>query len=321
MMDNLLEKKSTLKNDPSSWLELQRYINWIAASILPVSAAYIYSAVISGSRSVAAMMYFCVISVFFNVFAVISVRAIVRQNIFVFPYGAGKLENFIAFLSGTLMLPAAVMIYVSTIGSFISGEHAVRFELTQIGMIPALLRDLWLMTWSKRLMRRSPSPIVRSYYVGYKVSVTIALTGVFSMLLALWLAKRQQGALGAMIDLGLAFILATYMAVSAVILVKANFRALIDLPLPESDQVRILNVLTRHHDAFDGLGAVCTRTSGSAKIIEIELHFEGTTPLEKIHALAESFRTDLAAEFHNFDFRLVPVVDRRLPPAGKPREG
>lgn len=313
-----MAKNSLRQNDPTSWRELQKYTYWIAFSILPVSAAYLCSAVLSGSRSVAAMTCFCLVSVFFNVFAVLSMRAIVRQNVFVFPYGAGKLENFIAFLTGVLMLPAAVLIYVSTVGAFVGGNHAVRFGFAQVGLLPGLLRDFWLLLWSCRLLRNapSPSPIVQSYYVSYQVSVTITLTGILSLLFALWLAGMGRGALGARIDLGLAFLLATYMAISAILLVRKNFRVLIDLPLPEGDQLKILGVLTRHCDAYGNLGAVCTRTCGSTKIIEIELHFPGAASLESIQALAEAFRADLAAVFDDFDFRLIPVLDASVRVAG-----
>ncbi|MEI6154396.1 MAG: cation transporter [Deltaproteobacteria bacterium] len=308
MMNKERDRTTTQGNDNPQLLELQHYVNWIALSLLPVTGAYIYGAVMSGSVSAAALTLQCGISIFANIFTVISMRSIVNKNIFIFPYGTGKLENFIGFLTGTLMLPIAAMIYVSTVNSFMSGKHEVRFEFTQIGMIPGLLRSIYLLVWSKRLIAKSksPSPIVQSFYVDYKVGVIVAIAGVLSMLLALWLTKMHYGHLGIMIDLALAAVLATYMLVNAVILIKTNFHSLIDLPLAESDQLKIMKVLTSHYDSFDNLGAIYTRTCGNTKIIEIELYFKRNTSIEEIDFLAERLSTDFDTLFADFNFRLIP---------------
>ncbi len=292
-------------------LELQKYVNWIALSLLPVTGAYIYGAVTSGSLSVAALTLQCGISIFANVFTVISMRSILNKNIFSFPYGTGKLENFIAFLTGTLMLPIAAMIYASTADSLMSGRHEVRFEMAQIGMIPGLLRDASLLVWSKRLMKKSKavSPIVQSNFVSYKVSVIVIIVGVLSMLLALGLTTMRYGRVGMLIDLALAASLATYMLVSAVILIRSNFRSLIDLPLAEDDQLKIMRVLSDQYNFYSNLGVVYTRMCGSKKIIEIELYFKRRTSMEEISLLAERLRARFGELFADFDFRLIPVMD------------
>jgi divalent metal cation (Fe/Co/Zn/Cd) transporter len=295
--------------------ELQRYVYWIALSLVPVTAAYIWGAVASGSLSVAALTLQAGISIFANIFTLISMRSIVHRNIYVFPYGTGKLEDFIGFLTGVLMLPIAAMIYISAAKSYMSGIHEVRFEYTQIGMIPGLVRDTALLIWSRRILResKSPSPMVQSFYVDYKVTVTVTTAGVLSMLLALWLTKMHHAPLGTMIDLALATVLATYMVVNAAILIRNNFRALIDLPLPEGDQLEILNVLSGHYDSFDNIGIIYTRMCGSTRIVEIELYFKGNTPIEEIDGMEEELRTQFSTVFGDCNFRLIPLVDSSLP--------
>jgi len=304
-------------------LEVQNYVRWIVLSLLPVIGAYIYSAAASHSLSVAALATQCGVSFIADIFILIAMRSIVNRNIFSFPYGTGKLENFIGFLTGTLMLPIAGMIYMSTAKSLLSGNHEVHFEFTQIGMIPGLLRDASLLFWSKKLIRKSksPSPMVQSFAVSYQVSVIVTTVGVLSMLLALWLTNMQHGHLGVMIDLALAAVLATYMLVNAVILVRTNFRSLIDLPLTESDQLKILKVLNDHYDSFDNLGVIYTRTCGSKKIIEIELYFKQDTSIQEISLLAERFWAQFNTLFADFDFRLIPVMDPFRPGQGTEHKG
>lgn len=298
--------------------ETQNYVRCIVLSLLPVIGAYVYSSVASHSLSVVALATQCGVSFVADIFILIAMHSIVKSNIFSFPYGTGKLENSIGFLTGTLMLPTALMIYISTVKTLLSGNHEVYFEFTPIGMIPGLLRDVSLLFWSKKLIRKSksPSPMVQSFAVSYQVSVIVTTVGIMSMLIALWLTRMQHGHLGVMIDLGLAAVLATYMLVNAFILVRTNFRCLMDLPLDESDQLKILKVLTDHYDFFDNLGVIYTRTCGSKKIIEIELCFKQDTSIQKIGHLAESFRAQFNTLFADFDFRLIPVMDPYCPRQG-----
>ncbi len=304
-------------------LETQNYVRWILLSLVPVTGAYVYGAMASHSLSVLAFTTQCGVSFVADIFILTATRSIVSGNIFSFPYGTGKLENFIGFLTGTLMLPTAMMIYVSTAKALLIGNHEVHFEFTWIGMIPGLLRDVSLLFWSKKLIRKSisPSPMVRSFAVSYQVSVIVTTVGILSMLVALWLTKMQHGHLGSMIDLGLAALLATYMLVNALVLIRSNFRCLIDLPLAESDQLKILKVLTDHYDFFDNLGVIYTRTCGSKKIMEIELYFKQDTSIREIGLLAESFRAQFNALFADFDFRLIPIMDPYPPGQGTEHKG
>ncbi len=305
-MENLISTRN--KDNPLG--ELQTYVYWIAFSLLPVTALYIYGALASGSLSVAALTFQSAISIFANLFTVISIRSIVNKNIFIFPYGTGKLENFIGFLTGTLMLPIAGMIYVSTANSFMNETHVVRFGYTQIALIPSLVRDISLLVWSKRLIEksRSPSPIIQAFYVSYKVTVMVTIISTLSMFCALWLTSIGHGQIGSMIDLTLAAVLSTYMVVSAAILIKVNFRSLIDLPLAEGDQLKIMNALSRYYNSFDNLGVIYTRMCGSTKIVEIELYFKPQTPLEEIDSLAENLRAQLSGAFVDLSFRLIPII-------------
>ena len=155
--------------------------------------------------------------------------------------------------------------------------------------------------------------MVQSFAVSYQVSVIVTSVSVLSMLLALWLTRMGHGHFGVMIDLALAAALATYMLVNAVILVSANFRSLIDVPLSESDQLKILKVLTDHYDFFQNLGVIYTRTCGSKRIIEIELYFKQDTSIQDIGLLAERFRAQFNTLFADFDLRLIPVIGSLSP--------
>jgi divalent metal cation (Fe/Co/Zn/Cd) transporter len=95
--------------------------------------------------------------------------------------------------------------------------------------------------------------------------------------------------------------------VGGVVLVRRNFRALMDLPLPEEQQLTILRVLARHFEDYDLVGTVCSRVSGKRHFVEIELGFDGEKTVEHVHALSRHMERDLTAEVPGLHFRIVPV--------------
>jgi len=95
---------------------------------------------------------------------------------------------------------------------------------------------------------------------------------------------------------------------SGVWLVRRNFRALVDLPLPEAEQLRVMQVLAAHYAGYDGIGTVYTRASGKRQFVEIELGFAGESTLRQIEDLSEAMEEELARELPGLTFRIIPVA-------------
>jgi divalent metal cation (Fe/Co/Zn/Cd) transporter len=116
-----------------------------------------------------------------------------------------------------------------------------------------------------------------------------------------------QPGLGDRIDPLVALVMAFYMLWVGAELVRHNFRALMDLPLSEAEQLTIMRVLAHHYSDYDLVGTVCSRVSGNRRFVEIELGFDGDKTVEHVHALSSHMEKDLAAEVPGLHFRVVPV--------------
>jgi divalent metal cation (Fe/Co/Zn/Cd) transporter len=90
-------------------------------------------------------------------------------------------------------------------------------------------------------------------------------------------------------------------------LVRHNFRALMDLPLSEGEQLTITRVLARHYADYDAVGTLYTRSSGNRRFVEIELGFDGAKSVEHVHVLSRHMEQALVAELPGLHFRIVPV--------------
>ena len=306
--------------DDCSWKVLQKVFDWVLYSLIPTVVLALAVAIVSNSLSIVTIACDSGLSLVVCVFACRAIRIIRSQNVFIFPYGAGKLEDFYSFMVGVMMLFPALVILCTVALRFIQGASPILFSVTQVVMIPTLLRDVWLLLWIRSLLKQfdAGTMMMKDYYVQLKV-VTLTDVGVtIALAMAMLLSWRGQPVLAFYLDQLVAACLALYLLYNGVKMAVRCFRALIDLPLPEEDQLKILKALTCEMDHFDGVGNVSTRQSGGVRFIEMELKFTTGRTVGEILSLRQRIKTTLDAHFPMLTFRLVPlpVDEKTVTPQG-----
>jgi divalent metal cation (Fe/Co/Zn/Cd) transporter len=118
-----------------------------------------------------------------------------------------------------------------------------------------------------------------------------------------------QAAVAVDLIIGLSVVL--YMFYCAIGVLVKNFRSLIDLPLPEADQHKILKALVVDFDAYEGIGNFYTQLSGSTRFVQIELHFKETTTVEEIESLRMRLEDRLKEYFRKLVFHLIPLAQHK----------
>ena len=126
------------------------------------------SAIISGSAALIAMAAQSGIALVINSFAVYAMRQVLKENVYDYPYGAGKLENFSAFLCGALYVPSGLFVLYDSIERLIEAPEVGYLS----GLIPVAFTfatGALLFTLSARLMKRTadPSPLLVAYKADY----------------------------------------------------------------------------------------------------------------------------------------------------------
>jgi cation diffusion facilitator family transporter len=288
------------------FMEIKAVIEWTIITLIPLTALFMFFGWLSGALTLLAITFECGLSIASHILALVSVRSILGQTVFKYPYGTGKLENFSSFFYGTLLLPVAVFVFYSAAGRFISPPDKIAFGLTQIPLGISILRSAWMMLWIRRIRARAgDSPILRSYHLNYKVTITgdisvlAALTGGWALL-----AAGMRGA-AFMVDPITSGVIAAYALKTAWGQITHNFKSLADLPLPEEDQMKILQILTAEFDSYSDIGNIRTRMSGKTRFVEIELAFSPETPAEKIIGLRGRLESRLKELFSPVQFNLI----------------
>lgn len=270
----------------------------------------LYIAYISNSVIIFTFLLQNSLSLIVYFFAIVALNLSIKDNTFKFPYGTGRLENFISFFQAGLSLPGAGIILYSIWKTSVNSPPEISFGYTQIAFLFINLRLVLLKWWANSIMKRSDaySPILKAYNVYYTICLIETILSAVILLVAFFLQQSEMVLQARVIDILLSVIFATYWIFNSLKVMKENFEALIDLPLKESDQLLILKILTEHFNKYEGIGYIYSRISGRQKIIEIELNFSKSRNLSEIADLQEAMKTGLAQHFSDVKFNLIPVI-------------
>jgi cation diffusion facilitator family transporter len=282
---------------------------WGYLTLLPICAMYIVTAVLSRSFALRVYAVQCPIAITVQSFSIYAIRQAIGQNTLRFPYGTGKLENFSAFLCGVLYVPTGLyMAYDATMR--LVAPREVGYILGIVPIVISVVRMVFLYLAIHHLAGKTaaPSPILRSYLIDYRVGLLGDLGVLVSFAVGWTLVHYGLPQAGNLVDPAIGLALAIYMVWAGAWLVWHNFRALMDLPLPENEQLRVMKILAAHFADYETIGTVYTRASGKLRFVEIELVFSKDHTLKEIEALNASMERALAEELPGLSFRIIPVA-------------
>lgn len=287
--------------------DLYRFIAWLVGTSLPVTAMVIMLGIWSGSLTIVAMTIDYGLSLFLNIMSLITLGIILRQNTFKYPYGTGKLENFVGFLYGVCIIPLALAVFIAAVKRYLNPPETMNLGLAQLFSI-AVIRLAVFAVWITRLGRKYPdhSPLLKAYYIDYRASFVNEAAVFCGLLFGLVIADLGELRFAIMLDMVIAAWVALYLLYNGSRLIIRNVQSLIDLPLEEKFQYQILDCLTKEYEAYAGIGIVYTRMSGLTRLVQIELHFDKETTIKEIEALRQRIEKRLRDHGENVIFHLIP---------------
>lgn len=296
----------------NEYLDLKKYVIWVLATLLPLTVLTITIGILSHSLSIFSIALENATSVMVHIFNIITIIIILRQNSFNFPYGTGKLENFSGFLYAIIVIPITLVIINSAVNRYLNPPATINLGLAQVPLVLGTIRACIFTVWASRICKRYPdhSPLTFSYFISLKLTLILNLSIVAGLLIGLWMQSSGYLAAAVTADLIIAVAVALYMLYSAVGVLVKNFKSLIDLPLPETEQYKILNALVMDFDAYEGIGNIYSQLSGSNRFIQIELHFDKTTTVEEIENLRLRIDQRLREHFSKLVFHLIPLAQK-----------
>jgi len=295
-----------LKGD-EEYKELYRFIAWLVGTSLPVIAMVVALGILTGSLSIMAVTIDYGLSLFINIVSLITLGIILRRNRFKYPYGTGKLENFAGFFYGVCVVPLSLAVLYAALKRFLNPPETVDLLLAQMFLI-AVMRLAVFAVWITRLGKKYPehSPLLTAYYVDYRMSFINEGAIFCGLLFGLVMANQGGMSFAVYADIIIAALIGLYLFCFGVCLIIRNFRSLIDLPLEEKFQYKILNCLASEFENYEGIGEIYTRMSGTTRLVQIELHFDKNITIKEIEDLRQRIEKRLREQSEKVVFHLIP---------------
>ena len=295
------------------YADLKKYIFWLMATLAPLTAISIVIGFFSNSLTIFTIAVEGVASLILHGFNMAAVTVIQRRNSFNFPYGTGKLENFSSLLYSLIVILISLVIMNAALNRYLHPPATINLGLAQITLVLAIIRSWVMVVWIARLCRRysDHSPMMHSYYVDLKLTLILDLSVCAGLLSGLWLFSEGHVQAAVWVDLIIGISVVLYMFYCAIGVLIKNFKSLIDLPLPEADQHKILKALVEDFDNYEGIGNFYTQLSGSTRFVQLELYFKETTTVEEIESLRIRLEVRLKEHFSKLVFHLIPLVQQQ----------
>lgn len=148
---------------------------------------------------------------------------------------------------------------------------------------------------------------MRSYLLDYRVGLYSDAGILISFTIGGMLGWLGLSAIGNRVDPMVAVVISGYMIWVGVSLMRHNLRSLMDLPLTEAEQLKVMRELAAHYDDYDSVGTLYTRSSGKRRFVEIELGFDYEQTVGHVQELSHHMEAALTAELPDLAFRIVPA--------------
>jgi divalent metal cation (Fe/Co/Zn/Cd) transporter len=294
----------------------RRLLRFMLATGILVLAVNLYIAGRSGSLSVIAILLDGGLALLLDLVTYYALTVIDRANVYQFPHGTGKIENFIGFFHGCSILMVSGAIGYFAIQRIHAASAVVSLGLAQAALVLSIVRDGIVLALIRRILKRQAhqSPIVRAYDATYVSSLWYQVAALLVIAIGwFFFHKRPEAALW--VDLAVAAGLTIYLALTAYRVVLENFGALLDLPLPEEAQLKILRVLFEQHERYEDILNLYSRSSGRQQILIVELSFQPGTTAGAIESLRQDLYGGLSKALGPVDFSLLARCEGGLPEA------
>ena len=141
----------------------------------------------------------------------------------------------------------------------------------------------------RKIFKTNRSAIIKTNYAA-ALGVLLFDGLAFVSLLAMWALRNNPigGYISPIVSIGAA----VYLTVGCIKRIKTSLNEITDKTLPEEQQLKSLNILTRYYNNYSQFHALHSRKSGEVTRIDAHLSFENNTRAEEVISLKKHMQED-----------------------------
>lgn len=205
-------------------------------------------------------------------------------------YGHGKFENIASIAEAILILVAAAMIILNAIPKMYGGAEIHALGLGGAVMGISAVVNFFVSRELMRVARKTESPALAADAWHLRTDVYTSL-GVLAGIVAIKVTGLT------ILDPIIAIAVALLIIKAALELVRDSLRSLLDVRLPEAEEVEIREVLSKYSGEFVEFHDLRTRRAGSQRYVDLHLVVPLERAINDVHSLCDKIEEDISARF------------------------
>ena len=222
-------------------------------------------------------------------------------------YGVGKIEAIASLLCDGMGFFGLLITLGFSVQTIISPKQPSEFVIAVVGLkIINVAFDTAFFVKQRKITKIHNSAISKSNYAEALSALlfdSIALVSLFAM----WLLRDN------LIGGYIAPVVSIFVAISLMFgyfkRIQQSLTELTDKTLPEEDQMKILNILTRYYDSYSQFHSINSHKSGDVTSIDIHISFEKSTTFEEILTLKKHMQDEFDSQFGNCSLNIIVEED------------
>ena len=199
---------------------------------------------------------------------------------FEYNYGVGKIEAISSLLCDGIAFFGLLLSLGLSVYSIFFPEQPSDFVIAVVGLkVINVSFDTAFFVKQRKILKTHHSAISKTNYAEALASLlfdSVTLVSLFAM----WLLRDNP--IGGYISPVISIFVAIYLMFGYFKRTRQSLVELTDKTLPEEQQLKILNILTRHYSSYSQFYSINSHKSGDITRIDLHLSFEKNTSFEEI---------------------------------------
>ena len=222
-------------------------------------------------------------------------------------YGIGKVEAISSLLCDGIAFFGLLFVLGLSVYEIMYPEQPSKLVIAVVGLkVINVVFDIVFFVKQRKITKIHNSVISKANYAEALSALlfdSVALVSLF----AVWLLRDNP--IGGYISPVVSIFVAIYLMSGYVKRTRQALIELTDKTLPEEEQMKILNILTRYYDNYSQVHSVNSHKSGDCISIDMHLSFERNTSFEEILTLKKQMQDEFDSQFGNCIVNIIVGED------------
>ena len=218
-------------------------------------------------------------------------------------YGVGKIESIASLLCDGLVFFGLFITLCMSVFSIIFPQPPSDLVIAVVGLkIINVSFDTAFYIKQRKIIKTHRSAISETNCAAALAALLFDATTLISLFM-MWLLRSNP--IGGYISPVISIFVAIYLMFGCIRRTRRALDELTDKTLPEEEQMKILNILTRYYSSYSQFHSINSHKSGDVTRIDIHLSFERDTTFEEILTLKKQMQEELDSLFGNCIVNIV----------------